>query len=119
MTIEQYLIAYLAAQLGAGTSGAIPVSGSVPHPMPDVFVTLERTGGSESDKIPTAQIHVKSWSTSRAAAAALNELVVAAMLGSVSQAGVSRCVLSASYNNPDLATDRPRYSASFLVTYLL
>ena len=87
--------------------------------MPPVFVTVERTGGSETDLIPAAQIHVQSWSTGRASAAALNELVIAAMLATVSDAAISRCALTASYNNPDLETGRPRYSASFEVTYLI
>ena len=86
--------------------------------MPAVFVTVERTGGSETDLIPEAQIHVQSWSTGRASAAALNELVIAAMLAIVSDAAVSRCSLTASYNNPDLETGRPRYSASFAVTFM-
>ena len=119
MTIEQKLISLLATALGAGTSSAIPVSGSVPHSMPPVFVTVERTGGSETNLVPEAQIHVQSWSTTRASAAALNELVIAAMLATVSDAAVSRCALTASYNNPDLETGRQRYSASFQVTYMI
>ena len=118
MSIEQTVIDYLSAQLGAGTTGAIPVSGSVPHPMPDVFVTVEKTGGSVTDLIPEAQLHIKSWSTTRASAEALNELVTAAMLAAVSQDAISSCALTASYNNPDLETHKPRYSASFAVTYL-
>lgn len=112
MTIEEFLIDYLAGEL------SVPVSGSVPHPMPDEFVTVELTGGYEVNRIPAAQIHVKSWSTSRAAAADLNEAVKAAMFGSISLPEISRCGLNASYNNPDLSTNKPRYSASFEVVYL-
>ena len=119
MTIEEYLIDYLGTQLGpVGSTPGIPVSGCVPHAMPDVFVTVEKTGGSESDLIPEAQIHVQCWHTTRAAAAALCERVNALMLAAVSSPAVSRCALSASYNNPDLATNRPCYSSSFLVTYM-
>ena len=112
MSIEQAVIDYLAVRLDT-----IPVSGSVPHPMPDVFVTVERTGGSVTDLIPEAQLHVNSWSTTRANAEALNELVTAAMLASPSEPDISRCTLVSSYNNPDLETHKPRYSASFQVTY--
>ena len=119
MTIEQFYIEYLGAALGpVGSTPGIPVSGSVPHPLPDVFVTVERTGGRESDKIPEAQIHVKCWHTTRAAAAALAERVGAIMLASDGDPAVSQCVLNAIYNNPDLETKKPRYSASFAVTYL-
>ena len=114
MTIEEYFIDYLASELGGG----IPVKGSVPHPMPPEFVTVEKTGGSEADLIPTAQIHVQCWSSSRAAAAALSDRVTAIMLASPAYAPISSCALSSSYNNPDLTADKPRYSASFEVVYL-
>ena len=116
MTIEQKIISLLQISVG---STEIPVSGSVPHPMPDVFVTVEKTGGRETDLIPEAQIHINSWSTSRAAAAALGELVTQAMLATVSDAAISKVTLTASYNNPDLETHRQRYSASFQVTYFI
>lgn len=119
MTIEEFYIDYLGDALGSsGSDPGIPVSGSVPHPLPDVFVTVEKTGGRENDKIPEAQLHVKCWHTTRAAAAALSDRVSAIMQGSVNDAAISRCVLTAAYNNPDLETKKPRYSASFQVIYL-
>ena len=84
-----------------------------------MFVTVEKVGGSETNHVPEAQIHVKSWSTSRASAAALCELVTRAMLASVAEGSISECRLTASYNNPDLETHKPRYSASFEVTHYL
>lgn len=113
MTIEEFIVDYLAGQLPG-----VSVSGSVPHPMPDEFVTVEKTGGAAVDLIPEAQIHLMCWSTSRAAAGALCDVVTAAMISAVSEAEISRCSLTASYNNPDLDSHKPRYSASFAVTYL-
>ena len=112
MTIEEYLIAYLKSKLTPN------VSGSVPHPMPAQFITVEKTGERVASRIPTAQIHVKSWSTSRDAADQLNELVKTAMLGAVENAEISHVDLDASYNNPDQSAGKPRYSAAFSVTYL-
>lgn len=120
MTIEEFFIDYLTDELPPlSLSVPFPVSGSVPHPMPAEFVTVELTGGSESNLIPTAQIHVQSWSSSRAAAAALNATVVAAMLASAGEQEISSISLTACYNNPDLATHKPRYSAAFEVVYLI
>ena len=113
MTIEEYIIDYLAERLSVG------VSGSVPHPMPAEFITVEKTGSSLADRIHGATIAVQSWSTSRASAAALCELVTRAMLASVAEGSISECRLTASYNNPDLETHKPRYSASFEVTHYL
>lgn len=109
--IEPYIIDYLGAILTP------PVSGSVPHPMPDEFVTVEKTGGSYRDRIHGATIAVQSWSTSRGAAAALNELVKAAMDAIVSEPEVNWCQLNSDYNYPDLETNRPRYQAVFDVIY--
>ncbi|MBO7667054.1 MAG: hypothetical protein J6T26_01205 [Firmicutes bacterium] len=116
MTIEEYFIDYLAPILGS--SPAVAVSGSVPHPMPAEFVTVEKTGSSEVNRIPSATLAVQSWSTSRAAAAALNDRVKAAMAGSVTQPHISHCSLVSDYNYTDLSTKKPRYQAVFDVVYL-
>ena len=112
MTIEEYIIDYLAERLSVG------VSGSVPHPMPAEFITVEKTGSSLADRIHGATIAVQSWSTSRAAAAALNELTKAAMETAVEAPEISRCALNSDYNYPDMATNKPRYQAVFDVVYL-
>ncbi len=112
MTIEEFIIAYL------GEALSVPVSGSVPHPAPAEFVTVEQTGGGETDLISRATLAVQSWSSSRAAAAALNELVKAAMAAAVSCPEISSCSLNSDYNYPDMTMDRPRYQAGFDVVYL-
>ena len=109
--IEAFIIDYL------GTALSVPVSGSVPHPMPSEFVTVEKTGGSYRDKVHGATIAVQSWSTTRAAACALNELVLAAMDAITDEPEVNWCGLNSDYNYPDLATNRPRYQAVFDVVY--
>lgn len=112
MTIEEFMIDYL------GTALAAEVRGSVPHPMPDEFVTVEKTGSSLVNRINAATLAVQSWSTSRAAAAALNELVKAAMAAAVARPEISRCALDSDYNYTDEATNKNRYQAVFDVVYL-
>lgn len=111
MTVEQFIIEYLAQAL------SVNVSGSVPHPLRAEFVTVEKTGSSTADRIPTATIAVQSWSTSRAAAEALNETVKAAMAGLDAEDEISRCALESDYNYTDLATNKPRYQAVFAVVH--
>lgn len=114
MSIESFIIDYLnGGQLPAG----VEASGSVPHPMPAAFVTVEKTGAGEVDKIRSAQVHIDCWSTSRAAAEALCETVLAAMAAINGEPEISRCVMNTSYNNPSLATNKPRYSATFDVIH--
>ena len=113
MTIEEFFVDYLNdAQLGAAAHG------SVPHPLPDSFITVEKSGESVTNYVPTATLLVQSWSTSRAAAATLCVDVIAAMLASPGRPEISSCALTASYNNTDLATHKPRYAARFEVVYL-
>lgn len=113
MTIEGFIIDYLDGVL------SVPVSGSVPHPMPAQFVTVEKTGGSETDRIRGATLAVQSWNTSRAAAAALNETVKAAMAGLTALPEISRCALVSDYNYTDRSTNTARYQAVFDVVYYL
>ena len=75
MTIEEYIIDYLATALATtvgSTTIPFPVSGDVPSPVPDRFVTVEQTGADAENKIRFATIAVQSWHTSRAKAAELN-----------------------------------------------
>lgn len=114
MSIEEFIIDYL-------NSGPLPVdvkaSGSVPHDMPDEFVTVEKTGAGEINYIRNAQIHIDSWSTSRANAEALCQAVLTAMASISKEPEISRCSMNTSYNNPSLATNKPRYSATFEVVH--
>lgn len=116
MTIEQFIVEYL-------NDGNLPqgvtASGSVPHPMPAQFVTVEKTGSSLSDRIHGATIAVQSWSTSRAAAAALNEAVKSAMEAAAALPEISRSALESDYNYTDLATNKPRYQAVFDVVHYI
>lgn len=111
MTIEEFIIDYLADELSVG------VSGSVPHPMPEEFVTVEQTGSSLQDKIYASTLAIQSWSTSRAAAAALNELVKAAMDAAAALPEISRSALNTDYNYTDETTHKPRYQAVYDVVH--
>ncbi len=115
MTCEEYIISYLATELA---DPDVSVSGSVPHPMPDEFVTVEMVGHGRANYIDTVLLSIESWSTSRAAAAALHERVAAAMAGSVTAAEISSCELETAYNDTDMASHRPRYHARFAIVYL-
>ena len=123
MTAEAFVIDYLTRALtpppvnGVSQAGT-PVSGCVPHPMPDEFVTVELTGSGLVDRIERATVTVLSWSTSRDAACALFTRVNAAMMASVSENAVSRCELETGYNDTDTETHRPRYHARYGIVYL-
>lgn len=113
MTIEEFYISYLSARL------TVPVSGSVRHPIPDSFVTVEKTGAGYDNRTRSATLAIQSWARSRAAAAALCETVEAIMDGSAADANISRCRLNSSYDFTDTATKRYRYQAVFDITHFV
>lgn len=112
MSIEELTIGYLSDEL------SVPVSGDIPHPMPETFVTVEKTGGKRTNHVMTATLAIQSWAGSRADAAALNELVKAAMFSFITQDSISRSELDSDYNYTDEETGRYRYQAVFDIVYL-
>ena len=116
MTIEQFVIQYLS---GAEVLAGIPVSGSIPHSMPTVFVTVEQTASNRADLISSAEIVVESWAGSRAGAADLNEAVKGLMDALAAEPEISQSSLDTDYNYPDLETNHPRYHAVYNIVYFL
>lgn len=113
MTIEEFVISYLGEELEE-----IPVSGSVRHPMPKEFVTVELIGSETVNYITSATLSIQSWAETRVEAAELNEAVKSAMEGILSEPEISSSTVK-SYNNPDLSTNKPRYKAVCELTYNL
>lgn len=116
MTIEQFVIEYLS---GMEPLTGIPVSGSVPHPMPAKFITVEQTASNRIDLISSSTIVVESWAETRAEAAALNEIVKGLMDAMPSESEISQSSLDTDYNYPDLETNHPRYQAVYNIVYFL
>jgi hypothetical protein len=114
MTVEQFFVEWLTEALPG-----VPVSGDVPSPIPDTFVTVERVGGGRDDKIDRADLAVQSWGASTLAAAELHERVKAVMLDAVTSGSVSKCRLDTEYNFYDTTTKHPRYQGVFEVVYFL
>ena len=112
MTIESFVLDYLDGAM------QIPVTGNVPSPMPQSFVTVEQTGSSVRNYIPHAEIAVESWAPTRSEAMALGETVKQAMAGITAHWEVSSCKLRTSYNDSDSATKTARYLSVFEITYL-
>lgn len=111
--IEAIIISYLASALGSDIS----VSGEVPRPMPETFVTVEKTGSSETNYIKRATLAIQSWAGSQAAAAALNEEVKTAMDAAVTLDSISRSHCETDYNYTNTSTDRNRYQAVYDLVY--
>ena len=118
MTIEEYVIAKLSTALATPTP-AVSVSGEVPPDRPAVFVTLEKTGSAETDRIRSATLVIDSWAGSRADACALNERVKAAMEALRAEPEIARVHCDTDYNFPDQTTKHHRYAAVFDVVHYL
>lgn len=109
--IESVITAYLAGELN------ISVSGLVPSPMPEKFVTVEKTGSSTEDKVRRATLAIDSWAPNQETAALLNEEVIAAMYAAVNLPQISEVQCETDYNFTDTKTRKARYSAIFGVVY--
>lgn len=95
----------------------VPVSGAVPANPPDTFITVEQTGGSQTNRLDRATVTIQSYAPSIEAAAQLNDSVASAMASIVSLDSVSRCSRNADYNFTDSARGRCRYQAVFDLVY--
>lgn len=96
----------------------VPVLLEVPEgPVPTAFVTLEKTGSSETDRLSSATLAAQSWGPTLYDAASLNEAVKAAMDGLPTAPEVFSCRLQSDYNWPDLRSKRRRYQAVFEIFY--
>lgn len=113
MNIEEFIILFLSGRL------LVPVSGDVPSPLPESFVTVEKTGSGRSNLINSATIAVQSWAATRAAAADLCAQVESVMDSLSAEPEISRCAIDTSYNFPDQARNKPRYQAVFSITHYL
>lgn len=110
--IEKILLDYLSENMTE------PVYMEKPKPAPDKYILLDRTGGSESDKIPTATFAIQSFAQTLCEAAELNERVKAAMSAMPdSVAEVFRVFLNSDGNFSDTRTKERRYQAVYHITY--
>lgn len=112
MTIEEYIVGFLNA------AQDVPASGSVPHPLPEEFITVELTGERVANLIPAAQIHINAYSVDRAASAELARQIYAVMQSMSAQPEISRVGLNSMFNDADLELNRPRAAAIYEVVYL-
>lgn len=75
MTVVLFGDVVAAAVTALGAALTVPVSGRVPNPRPDRFVTISRTGGPRRNLVTdAAQLTVDSWGQSDPDALALAEL---------------------------------------------
>lgn len=115
--IEAIIVSYLQTAL-TDQSGSVPVSGLVPSPMPETFVTVEKTGSSTDNLIRRATLAIQSWAATQEAAALLNERVIAAMYAATALPAISAVQCETDYNFTDTTTRRARYQAVFGVVYM-
>lgn len=114
--IIPYYIEYLSGCLD------VPVFAEVPETqpgeeLPAAFVTVEKTGSTERNKIKTASVAFQSWAPSLLAAMELNEAVKAAVAASIVSGKISRAACTNDYNWTDESTKRHRMQAIFEIVY--
>ena len=111
--IEATIISYLVGKTAAGND----VYAEIPAKQPDMFIVIEKTGSTTSDRITTSTIAVKSHAPSLLQAAALNEGVKAVMDQLPVLGDIAACKLNSDYNFTDSTSKQYRYQAVFQVTH--
>lgn len=113
MNIEGLLVAELNQVLSDETFTEIPKT------RPKRFYTVERVGGRQTDVRDRPLVAVQAWANSRWEASEM-ALLIAGRLKSlaVTHPNVARVDIESIYNNPDPASEHPRYqvNAQFITT---
>lgn len=81
------------------------------------YVLIEKTGGSERNRISTATFAFQSYGDDLKSAAELNRKVIAAAKSLTTLGSISRSHYSTDYNFTNTATKQPCYQAVFVITY--
>lgn len=105
--IEAVIREYLQAKLD------VPVYLQIPMEPPERYVTIERTGGGDSNFIKSATFAIQSWANTMYEAADLNERVKALMDNATTLPEVSASDLNSDYNYTDTSTMKYRYQAVY------
>lgn len=86
---------------------------------PDVseYYLIERTGGSEVNRIRTSTLVVQSYAETKQKAAEMNEEVIRLMLDAVKLDDVASVDLNSNYDFTDTSLKRYRYQAYFDIVH--
>ena len=98
---------------------ALPVHSYMERPEdPEAsFVVVSKAGSSVTNRISKANITIQSYATTLAEAAALNELVKAAMDEMVVLDSISKVELNSDYDYTDTSMKAYRYQAVYVITH--
>ena len=114
--IEKTIFDYLSGHF-SGSPEQIPVYMEIPKERPGRFVLIEKTGSSLEGHVYQSTFAIQSYDVSLYKAAALNQLVIAAMLGAVGLDEITRVDLNSDYNFTAAGEKQYRYQAVFDVTH--
>lgn len=115
--IEIELIKHLTEQLD------VPVYAEVPANPPQVYVVIQRTGGSTEDYIDHASVAIQSCvqqssdGTGKLASIKLDGTVRRVMGNFIAKTGISACRCTRTYDFTDPETKTYRYQSIFEITY--
>ena len=100
---------------------SVPVLMEKPTNTQNEMVIIERTGGTESNHIPSAIMTIQSYGATLQDAAELNEEVKKWMLdgveGLITLDKIAKVNLNSDYNYTDTTSKRYRYQAVFEITH--
>lgn len=105
--IEQTVLEYMASAL------PVPCYLMRPENVPDQYVMIEKTGGSESNHIMRSTFAFQSYGKTLDEAAALNEEVKIAAKDLIASSDIISSNYNTDYNFTSTAEKKPRYQTTF------
>lgn len=89
----------------------------VPARRPKRFITVERVGGDNVDVRDRPIVSVQAWDETRYSASELAAAVAAFTKSlALTHPNVARVIIESIYNNPDPASESPRYQVNASIT---
>ncbi|MCI5822558.1 MAG: hypothetical protein MR010_05965 [Lachnospiraceae bacterium] len=109
--IETIVLNYLSEKL------KVPCYMEKPEKQPESYVLIEKTSGTEKNKIQYATLTFQSYGGSLQKAATLNEEVKRVLENITDLDSISKAKRNSDYNFTDTTTKRYRYQAVYDFTY--
>lgn len=110
--IEKTLFDYLSEQLAP-----TPVFMEKPSPLPDVFVLIEKTGASRTNRIESARFAFQSYDETLYKTAELNERVKEAVDSIIELDEIGSAHFETDYPFTDISNKRYRYQSVYNFTF--
>lgn len=110
--IEKILIDYISENMNIPVFMEEQIDVSCP------YIVLEKTGGSESNRLQTGTFAIQCYGNTKYESASLNAKLKTKMIEITSVDNIFKCQLNSDYDYTDTQKKKYRYQAVYNITYM-